>query len=127
MSRGPIEPFDLFSNGTEYDRWMARNCERCTKSGDVSEAGSSPCELFEAIANNACGDAIPEPLAVRLGYCEGPCPELVAGKPIEVTIVHGPGGIMGIGVEPPRETPDQKRERERAALAAWNAGRPIKA
>lgn len=29
--------YPVFSNGTEFDSWMARNCERCVKSSKYNE------------------------------------------------------------------------------------------
>ena len=56
-----------FSNHTDYACWVYRNCDRCTKAGDVSEAGSSDCDIFEAIHDAAGGIDIPDEVAVRFG------------------------------------------------------------
>lgn len=72
MSSGATEEIILFSNGTEYDLYMARNCNRCLKAGDASDAGSSPCDLFELIHDTACGVEEPtEEHVKRLGLDRG--------------------------------------------------------
>lgn len=68
-----------FSNGTEYDRFMYRNCEGCALAGDVGEMGSSRCQIFEAIHDSFDG-TLPIEIATRLEHpapgCWS-CPERV--------------------------------------------------
>lgn len=106
------ERIHLFSNGTQSMDWMASNCDRCTKAGDISERGSSKCELFEAIGDAGASDGrVSAEMAARLGYAETRyvwmCPEL-----------HLPGMARPLA---------EQRRLDLAALAAWNAGAPIKA
>jgi hypothetical protein len=61
------EDIHLFSNGTEWDIWESRNCDRCVKQG--------ACDLADAIFDDSIvhdlehGDVLPE-TAARLGYSE---------------------------------------------------------
>lgn len=92
----------LFANGTQYLDWTCNNCDKCGKAGDPSEAGSSPCELFEAIHDAAADDGTVTPeIAARLGYTAEryvwPCPEFTREVPAAL-----------------------ERQRALAALAAWN-------
>jgi hypothetical protein len=74
----------LFANGTQYMDWSASNCDKCAKAGDPGEAGSSMCDLFEAIHDAACMDGTVTPaVATRLGKHHSlvhvwPCPEFRA-------------------------------------------------
>lgn len=75
----------LFSNGLQYADWSANNCDRCAKAGDPGEAGSSQCEIFEAIHDAAMDDgSVTNDIARRSGFLEGlhayvwPCREYVA-------------------------------------------------
>lgn len=61
--------FRPFANGSQFGDWMASNCDRCTKSGDGGEAGSSHCEIFEALWDADCDDGrISEDIARRMAY-----------------------------------------------------------
>lgn len=71
----------LFSNGTQYCDWDARNCSRCSRvKYNAQHEPSSKCPMWNAIADAMCedGDFTPE-MAKRLGYREGAytwdCPE----------------------------------------------------
>jgi hypothetical protein len=101
----------IFSNGTQAMDWFASNCEQCALAGDPSEAGSSHCELFEAIHDAGADDGSVTPeIARRMGYKASElyyvwaCPERTKTVPWAVA-----------------------NERELKRLAAWNAGEPIKA
>jgi hypothetical protein len=107
------ERIHLFSNGSQYLDWTANNCDRCTKAGDPSEAGSSKCELFEAMHDAATDDGTVTPaIANRIGLLDAgtryvwACPEL-----------HLPGMARPLA---------EQRQRDRELLRAWNAGEPIR-
>jgi hypothetical protein len=72
-----IEYFRLqpFANGSEYDWWTARNCDRCAR--------ADGCPLREAIEWAACTDGlIGNSVAGRIwkGAPEGPCSEREARR-----------------------------------------------
>ncbi len=71
----------IFSNGTQYMQWNARNCDRCSKvTFNKFHEPVSTCPLWNAIADSMCddGDFTPE-MAKRLGHKSGAytwdCPE----------------------------------------------------
>jgi hypothetical protein len=69
--------------------WSANNCDKCGKAGDPSEAGSSSCELFEAIHDAAASDGtVSEEIAKRLGHNHEQyvwrCPEFTKDVPVDV-------------------------------------------
>ena len=108
------ERIPLFSTGTQSMDWMANNCDRCTKAGDISERGSSKCELFEALGDAGADDGTVSPeIAQRIGRTSAgtryvwQCPEL-----------HLPGMAHPLA---------EQRRIDREKLAAWNAGEPIDA
>ncbi len=53
----PIYPF---ANGSQYDAWTLRNCERCTKARQT-DTGPSPCEIEQALAVAYCLDGTVTP------------------------------------------------------------------
>ncbi len=60
-----------FSNGSQAADWFGSNCDRCVKSGDAGEAGSSACTIFEAIHDAASEDGTVSPeMAERMGLIE---------------------------------------------------------
>ena len=102
------ERIHLFANGTHAADWMAGNCDRCALSGDIGAAGSSHCELFEAIADAGADDgAVAPEIAKRMGYTEiaytWRCLEFTTIQPFAV-----------------------RRERELQKLQAWTTGAPIR-
>lgn len=73
-----------FSNGTEFDVWSERNCERCSKMYDP-ETLESLCDLEVAIFEAGAGDGtVSKEIADRLGWKpndvghDGRCPEFDA-------------------------------------------------
>lgn len=61
--------FRPFANGSQFADWEASNCDRCTKSGDGGERGSSQCEIFEALWDADCTDGrITPDIARRMAF-----------------------------------------------------------
>lgn len=57
-----------FANGSQFADWQSCNCDRCTKSGDAGEIGSSQCEIFEALWNADMDQGqVSEDIARRMG------------------------------------------------------------
>lgn len=71
----------LFSNGTQFMDWDARNCSKCDRlTWDKDGNPVTSCKLYHAIADAACDDGSVTPeMAQRLGYTSGAytwdCPE----------------------------------------------------
>lgn len=62
-----------FTNHTDYACWVYHNCDRCAKAGNPSQAGSSDCNIFEAIHDAAGGIDISDEVALRFGEIEEEC------------------------------------------------------
>lgn len=59
-----------FTNYTDYACWIYHKCSSCIKAGNVAIAGSSDCDIFEAIHDAAGGIDIPDEVAVKFGDVE---------------------------------------------------------
>jgi hypothetical protein len=95
----------LFSNGTEADIWIERNCERCWRTQDDDPNAMPSCPIYAAITVGYISGAVSDEIAKRAGYDRrwpATCAEFST-------------------IDPDRH----KRDMER--LAAWNSGQPIKA
>jgi hypothetical protein len=85
MARGIIP----FSNGSEFDWWQSRNCDRCKKYDFDPETYTTTCPIAEAIADMAATIApLTQEMAIRMGYLDksgkevgNDCTERVIGRP----------------------------------------------
>lgn len=74
----------LFSNGSEHDRWIEHNCDRCAKfHQDLRTGEYSGCDMLDHLDSNQWGDPLPPEIEARLGcddqgYALGECKELEA-------------------------------------------------
>ena len=63
----PEQEFSVFSNGSEYRDWTARNCDRCSVCGP-RDFGPSKCALETALSMASMLDGnIPVSLGVEFG------------------------------------------------------------
>jgi hypothetical protein len=84
-----IEEIIPFANGSEFDHWQERNCNRCKKYDFDNETYTSTCQIAEAIADMAATIApLSRDMAIRMGYMDKTgkvvgrdCTELVIGEP----------------------------------------------
>lgn len=83
-----VEEYRPFPNGTSFDVWQERNCDRCKKYVLIDPIiGKSSCPIAEAIAWHACGEPLTKKMAIRMGYLDkngvvvgNDCTERVIGK-----------------------------------------------
>lgn len=62
---------DIFSNGTEYEIWQRRNCEKCRKYVPFSELPEEGCEIeFYLSLGGDTPDGISPEFAKRIGYID---------------------------------------------------------
>lgn len=96
-----------FSNGTEADYWEARNCERCYRTTHDDPDKMPSCPIAAAIQEGRMTGVVSMKISIRAGMHpdRGRWPDTCA----EFATVD-----------------PAKRKRDLDALAAWNAGEPIR-
>lgn len=56
----------IFSNGSEFMSWEARNCDQCANMGEVDDDGNSKCHIETAIAISQMSGQIEEQFAKEI-------------------------------------------------------------
>lgn len=73
----PSDDFVPFSNGTEFEMWLARNCQRghkgCRRYNPNAESSRDGCPIEVALAKGTITGTIPARIALRGGFL-GPGP-----------------------------------------------------
>ena len=74
----PTDEYRPFSNGTQYEMWLARNCEVCRKYKPEADTCPPACEIEFALSMSGIGNRLDGAMGLRAGFLQpGPNGTLV--------------------------------------------------